>query len=168
MCVNFYHILLKLIRAELQAKIPKQSGDSGESDVKYEERIDKIITDICNQEYVKLTLIKYIFEILPEKIIKIVLKLFEDNDEDKSSDILSQLRFIERFLEKSQILGIDKGENKIIKILRDYVYPYFKEYFDTHIKNLKKITDGYLSIIGDLSIKLEIYNAVLDKKNKEK
>lgn len=165
MCVNFYHILLKIIRAELHAKIPKQSG---ESDVKYEERIDKIITDICNQEYVKLTLIKYIFEILPEKIIKIVLKLFEDNDEDKSSDILSQLRFIERFLEKSQILGLDKGENKIIKILRDYVYPYFKEYFDTHIKNLKKITDGYLSIIGDLSIKLEIYNAVLDKKNKEK
>jgi len=165
MCVNFYHILLKLIRAELIVKIPKQST---ETDDKYEERIDKIISDICNEDFAKSTLIKYIFEILPEKIIKIVLKLFEDDDEDKGADLLSQLKFIERFLERSQVLGIDKGENKIIKVLRDYVYPYFKEYFETHIKNLKKITDGYLSMIGDLSIKLEIYEAVLNKKTFEK
>ena len=166
MCVNFYHILLKLIRAELFVKT--QKNPATENDESYEIRIDTIINDICTQKYVDLTLNKYIFDILPEKIIKIILKLFEDDDEDKSSDVLSQLKFIERFLEKSQILGLDKGENKIIKILRDYVYPYFKEYFETHIKNLKKITDGYLSMIGDLSIKLEIYNDVLNKKITEK
>jgi ankyrin repeat protein len=166
MCVNFYHILLKLIRAELLVKIPK--NPASENDESYENRIDTIINDICTQKYVDLTLNKYIFDILPEKLIKIILKLFEDDDEDKSSDVLSQLKFIERFLEKSQILGLDKGENKIIKILRDYVYPYFKEYFETHIKNLKKITDGYLSMIGDLSIKLEIYDEVLNKKMTEK
>jgi hypothetical protein len=164
MCVNFYHIILKLLRAELQTKIIRTG-----TDIDYEETIDTEINKITSDiKLYKQNLKQYIFNNIPEKTIKIVLELFEEDDEDKDRDLISQFRFIEKFLEASPILSINRGENRIIKILHDYVYPYFKEYFQTHIKNIKKITDGYLSMISDFSVKLEIYKEIIDKKVKNK
>jgi ankyrin repeat protein len=154
MCVNLYHIILKLIRAEL-INIYTNIDDIQ----KYESFIDSKIKVIFKKTKLK----EYIFEILPQTLTKFVLNII-DEDDDKNTDITIQLKNIDRFIEQSEIY---KEDTKILKIMREYVYPYFKEYFQTNIMNLKKITDGYLAMIMDLSTKLEIYDNILNKKSSE-
>lgn len=152
MCVNLYHILLKLIRAELININPISTN----SPIDYENLIDIKIKDIFEKTKLK----NYIFEILPNTLTKYVLNIV-DEENDKNMDITLQLKNIDRYIELTEL---SREEIKINKILREFVYPYFKEYFNTNITNLKKITDGYLAMIMDLSTKLEIYDNILDKK----
>ena len=155
MCINLYHILIKLIRAEIINNIPNRTSDIQE----YENIINKNIEEIFENTKLK----DYIFETLPQTLTKYVLNIVDDED-DKNTDITLQLKNIDRFIEQSKIY---KEDTKITKILREYVYPYFKEYFQTNIINLKKITDGYLAMLMDLSTKLEIYDNILNKKSTE-
>ena len=152
MCVNLYHILLKLVRAELININPISTISSKD----YEDLIDIKIKDIFEKTKLK----NYIFEILPNTLTKYVLNIVDEED-DKNIDITLQLKNIDRYIELTEL---SREEIKINKILREFVYPYFKEYFYTNITNLKKITDGYLAMIIDLSTKLEIYDNILDKK----
>lgn len=154
MMINLYHIILKLLRVELTNILNS------------EDEIEKQIENILNNKIKDKSLKEYLFNDseLPEYITKAVLNIKDDNeDELKDFDVLSRLKNIDKFIESNDILS----NSQIIKLLREYVYPYFKDYFQTNIVNLKKVTDGYLSMLLDFSTKLEIYDRIIDKSKSE-
>lgn len=159
--VNLYHILLKLLRKEVISKIQKKETDTEEQ---YNINIDDTITKIINTKINDITIKDYLFDIIPEKIVKISLEIFEyEDDDDKNKSILDLLSFIEKLLISNTQIQINKEESKMIKLLNQNVYPYFKNYFEINIKKLKKITDGYYSMLLNQNNNIYILDKVLKK-----
>lgn len=128
-----------------------------------EEEIDKKVIDIVKSDIKGMNIKHYIFDILPKKIIKNTLNLYEDEeDDDKSLTLVNLMEFVNKLLETNMVVSITK-EDKIIKTLSEYVYPYFKDYIDINLKMMKKLTDAYLSMILSLNTKLDLYSVVLEK-----
>lgn len=165
MIVNLYHTIIKLLRSELMVKIPKTTDD-----IKYHQDIDKKIDNIMSQNVGNINIKDYLFEILPEKLVKVSLGIYEnDEDYDRNTQIITLLTYIDTILTStSEFALINVDESKTLKILSQNVYPYFKNYFEINIKKMKKISDGYLSMILNLSTKLNILEIVLQKAKTEK
>ena len=165
MITNLYHTIIKLLRAEIQLKIPRIST---EDEVEYYKKIDDKITAIINTEVNKNNLLNYLFEILPEKIVKISLNIYEDeNDDDKNTSIINLLLFIDKILIANTEFALTKENSKTLKMLSKDIYPYFKNNFEINIKRMKKIADGYFSMILNFSSKLEILEQILEKAKNE-
>ena len=163
MLVNLYHIIEKLVRLELMDKIPMPSDDE-----QYYKELDDDVEEIMNTTVLNLSIRKYIFEIIPKKILKVSLQIYEnEDDEDKNTNLINIFDFINKLFESNTEISI-KSDSKIIKTLNTYVYPYFKEYLDINIKMMKKITDGYFSMIISLEPKLEIFDMIIKKAISEK
>ena len=163
MLVNLYHIIEKLVRLELIDKLPMPSNER-----KYYKELDDDVEKIMNTTVLNLSIRKYIFEIIPKKILKVSLQIYEnEDDEDKNTNLINIFDFINKLLESNIEISI-KSDSKIIKTLNTYVYPYFKEYLDINIKMMKKITDGYFSMIISLEPKLEIFDMIIKKAVSEK
>lgn len=165
MLVNLYHIVQKLIRVELASKLPNvDPTNEDENNKTVDENVIKIVTAEINGISIK----KYIFEILPKKIIKNTLSLYEnDEDDDKSTTLVNLLEYINKLLEPNIVISITK-DDKIIRTLNEYVYPYFKDYIDINLKMMKKLTDTYLSMIISLNPKLNMFNLMIKKAITEK
>ena len=165
MMVNLYHIIEKLLRVELVNKIPKLSS---ETEIDYENKLDKKVEKIIESTINNVNIKTYLFDILPAKLIKNVLNLYEnDDDDDKKINIISLLEFINKILETNTIIQINKENSKIITTLDGHVYPYFKEYLDISINYIKKFTDGYLSTLLNLSSKLNLFYNIVKKAKTE-
>ncbi len=166
MIINLYHVILKLLRTELEGKIPKQTG---EDDDVYHAKIDDNVDKIINTTVNNVNLKKYLFEKLGEKLVKICLGIFEDDtDPDKSGNIINLLTFIDKILVANTTISMTRESSKTLKLLNQNVYPYFKNYFDINIKKLKQVTDNYLSMLLGFSTKIEILDKVLQKAVQEK
>jgi len=164
--VNLYHIIEKIIRTELTYNTPQLSG---QSQIEYEKELDKKVKEIISSSVNDINIKKYLFEIMPQKIIKIVLNIYEnEEDDDKKINLLNVFDFIIKILETNTILIINKEHSKIITTLETYVFPYFKEYIDTTIITMKKFTDGYLSMIINISSKLKTFKLIMNKAKLEK
>jgi len=164
MIVNLYHLLLKLLRNELRSKIPQQA----KTDIEYSKLIDDKIKEIFTSRYNNISLKEYLFGVVPEKIVKITLEIFEhEDDDDKTKNIVELLGYIDKLLYSNSQSLINKDDSKLIKILNQNVYPYFKNYFEINIKKLKKITDGYYSMLNNFSNKLVILDKILIKAKTE-
>jgi ankyrin repeat protein len=166
MIVNLYHTIIKLLRADLIIKIPQQSD---ERDNAYNIKIQNIINEIMDTEINNVSLKKYLFETLTEKLVKVTLNIYEgDDDDDKNTNIITLLTFIDKLLAsntKFSIINVD--ESKTLKMLTQNVYPYFKNYFEINIKKMKKVVDGYLSMLLTFGLKLNILQKVLQKAKTE-
>ena len=163
MLVNLYHIIEKLVRLELIDKLPISSNER-----KYYKDLDDDVEKIMDTTVLNLSIQKYIFEIIPKKILKVSLQIYEnEDDEDRNTNLMNIFDFINKLLEANTQISI-KSDSKIIKTLNTYVYSYFKEYLDANIKMMKKITDGYFSMIISLAPKLEIFDIIIKKAISEK
>ena len=164
--VNLYHIIEKLIRVEITNKIQRVSG---QTQIDYERELDETVTKIIESTVNNINIKIYLFDTLPEKIIKILLNLYEnDDDDDKKTNIITLFEFINRILETNTIMQINKDTSKIIPTLNEHVYPYFKEYLDSTVTNMKKTIDGYLSNILNLYSKLNLFKNIVNKAYTEK
>jgi len=163
--VNLYHMILKLLRSELISKIPHKST---ESDISYFSMIDQQVKNIVTTKLNDISLIDYLFDILPEKLVKISLEIFEyDEDDDKNKSLIEVLSHIDKFISVNTTIQINKEDSRMLKLLSQNVYPYFKNYFEINIKKLKKIADGYYSMLNNFSGKLNILQKVLAKAQTE-
>ena len=164
MLVNLYHIIEKLVRLELIDKLPMLSNER-----KYYKDLDDDVEKIMNTTVLNLSIKKYLFEIIPKKVLKVSLQIYEnEDDEDRNTNLINIFDFINKLLEANTETISIKSDSKIIKTLNTYVYPYFKEYLDANIKMMKKITDGYFSMIISLEPKLEIFDMIIKKAISEK
>lgn len=163
--VNLYHMILKLLRKELISKVQKKETDTQEQ---YNDYIDETIKKIINTKINNITIKEYLFDIIPEKIVKLSLEIFEyEDDDDKNKSIIDLFNFIEKFLILNEQIQINKDDSKMLKLLNQNVYPYFKNYFEINIKKLKKITDGYYSMLLNFNDKIYILDKVLQKAHTE-
>jgi ankyrin repeat protein len=162
MIVNLYHTIIKLLRADLMMKIPQQST---ETDYDYNIKIQDKINKIMSTEINNITLKDYLFETLTEKLVKVTLNIYEgDDDDDKNTNIITLLTFIDKILaSNTEFAIINSDESKTLKMLTQSVYPYFKNYFEINIKKMKKVIDGYLSMLLTFGFKLKILQKVLQK-----
>jgi ankyrin repeat protein len=164
--VNLYHIIEKLIRLEVVNRIQRLAT---QSEVEFEQELDDKVRNIINSSINNVNIKMYLFEVLPNKLIKIVLNLYEnDDDDDKKLNLLNVFDFIIKILEANTTVIINKDNSKIITTLETHVFPYFKEYIDTTIVSMKKFIDGYLSMILNLSSKLKIFRHIVNKAHLEK
>ena len=164
--VNLYHIIEKLLRVEIVNKIQRLSN---QPQIDYEKELDEKVKKITESTINNVNIKTYLFDVLPEKLVKSVLNLYEnDDDDDKKTNIITLFEFINKILEANTIIQINKDNSKIITTLDAHVYPYFKEYIDIVINNMKKFTDGYLSMLLDLSSKLSLFRHIVNKAYKEK
>ena len=162
MIVNLYHTIIKLLRADLMMKIPQQST---ETDYDYNIKIQDKINKVMSTEINNITLKDYLFETLTEKLVKVTLNIYEgDDDDDKNTNIITLLTFIDKILaSNTEFTIINTDESKTLKMLTQNVYPYFKNYFEINIKKMKKVIDGYLSMLLTFGFKLNILQKVLQK-----
>ena len=164
--VNLYHILEKLIRLELTNRIQKLQT---QTQIEFEQELDEKVKNIINSSVNNVNIKMYLFDILPEKLIKLVLNLYEnDEDDDKKANLLNIFDFIIKILEANTTLVINKDNSKIISTLEIHVFPYFKEYIEATVTSMKKFTDGYLSMILNLSSKLKGFRHIMHKASLEK
>ncbi len=161
--INLYNMILKLLRNEMITKNPIKSS---ENEVAYHKMIDEKVMDIMSTRINNLTLKEYLFDIIPEKIVKISLEIYGEDD-DKNKSIIDLLNYIEKFLISNALIQINRDDSKLIRLLNQNVYPYFKNYLEINIRKFKKITDGYLSMLNSFSNNLSILDKVLWKAQSE-
>ena len=119
------------------------------SDLEYGQYLEKYITKIVyNESNGESELMKYIIDVIPNKVVKFVLKIYEgDGDPDKKIKTLDEILIpIKTILINNTLLPINQTTS-IIKNLDDYVFPYFKDYFELFITEAKHITDSYYQSI---------------------
>jgi hypothetical protein len=164
----------------------KPKGDNYDSDKKYYEDISKdlnellqsidfkIVKDIIvttprksNKKEIKdIKLIEYILDIISEKAVKIVTKIYEnENDPDKNLDLGTLLNSIGDIISTNTIIPITE-KSRIINDLKETINPYFKNYFEIYITKMKNITDNYLKLLITESKYVSITN-IITKKAKE-
>jgi segregation and condensation protein B len=105
----------------------------------------------------------YIFNVLPEKLIKISLKLKTDDGdktlEDDPKTLIENISNILKILEPS----LFNPNTTLINNLRDYIYPYYTDIINIIIKNLFTLSKNYFKLLkttGDLTyILLILYDS---------
>ena len=129
---------------------------------KYVETIQNIIEEIINKSTTDGSpLMKYIFALLPIKMVKNSLSIYEgpndgEDDVDRKNTMESLFLHINKILELSTTTGLNKS--LLTENLKDYVFPFYIEYSTLFIKEMKKLIDGYLRHIQGHNNILEILN----------
>jgi len=184
-CTNYYNIIQKMIKTYIMSVKPK--GDNYDSDEKYYEVISKdlnellqsidfkivkeIIDTTSRKSYKKdikdIKLIEYILDIISEKSVKIVTKIYEnENDPDKNLDLGTLLNSIGDIISTNTIIPITE-KSRIINDLKEFINPYFKNYFEIYITKMKNITDNYFKLLITESKYVSITNIITKKAKKE-
>lgn len=153
--LNLYNVIQKLLKLHLENKF-ELDRPIPDRIINIDGEIKKILTDKIKN---------YIFDSVPQKIVKITLGIFEsDEDPDKKLDMPTIFSDLNKMIIQNANL---KDDSNIIKTLNDGVYPYFTEYFQMNITYMKKIVDSYYGMIHNLSKKIKILHLVLNKAKDE-
>jgi hypothetical protein len=173
MCVNLYHVILKLIKNHVIQLNPM--GQLYRSQKDYNDFIEETVKSVVitsgtgksNSER-DTKFIEYIMKIISEKAIKSSLGIYEhDSDPDKDIDLLAYLNEINKRLMSNTTVSLSDSSS-VIKSLNDYVFPYFKDYMEIYIKHMKQMIDNYLKCLYTYNKYLKIVKSVADKAVKEK
>lgn len=173
MCVNLYHVILKLIKNHVVELNPMGSHYSTINNYNkfIEETVKGIIitsgTGKSNSEK-DSKFIEYIMSVISEKAVKSSLNIYEhDADPDKDVNLLAYFAEINKRLMSNTVTFIAES-SPIIKSLNDYVYPYFKDYMEIYIKHMKQMIDNYLKCLYTYGVYLKIVGNVAIKASAEK
>ena len=151
-CINLYYVIIKLLKSHLIGL--------NETETETETEIKNILNKDDSE------IIKYIMDILPEKIVKKVLNIYEnENDLDKNIDIETYFKNINILLMNNDTV-ILSDSSQIINILNDIIYLYFIKYMSIYIKYMKQIIDNYFRNLLTLNNQLNIVVLLLEKKDK--
>jgi ankyrin repeat protein len=157
-----YHVIIKMLITHV-----KEITTDGET---VNEEYSKSIRDIV-YEMLKdgprdtSNLLHYMLEVLPKKATKVVLRIYSGPDEgegdpDKDTDLMKLFDNITKMFETNTVMPIG-SESSMITNLKDYVYPYFKDYTEMIILEMKQLIDGYLRALKYQANFLEIINDVV-------
>ena len=161
--VSFFGTLVKVIIVYIMS-LTTYSDNSKEKSDHIFEVLEKIITG----ENPKSELMKYIFDVLPTKLVKVVLKIYNgDNDPDRDNTIEKLLAPITNMIETNMILSI-KSDSSLIENLNKDVYKFYKKYFELIISQMKTLADNYLQSLTHQSSSLEILKKLFKKASEEK
>jgi hypothetical protein len=166
--INLLNIIQQLIREEIRMKTPYDTK-TYPTELYYNDIIDSKLKDVLLASKVKGTkLNEYILEELIEKLIKNNFDLYEDSyEKENMKDSNSLFLEINKLLEANGIINLDE-KSLVMKELREKIYPYFKEYIETNLKQIKKYVDGYMNSLANYSNIVSIYTMIMTKAQTEK
>ena len=100
-------------------------------------------------------LFEYIMNVIPIKIVKITLQIFDEYDYDKTLSIEQIFQEINQILKTNIKLNIS-DDTTLIKNLDEYIYPFFKDWLEMFIKEMKSSSELYIKNILYQSKYIEI------------
>ena len=126
----------------------------------YQEYIIKLLKQILDNKNNKSELITYLFEDMPEKLVKSTLNIYDtDADPDYKKPIDSIFNEIIKIIKSSSLNIINTGDDsELIKNLNTYVIPYYKEYSTVIINELFDLTNKFFKHLEGMHNLLEIYS----------
>lgn len=174
-CNSLYLAIIKNLVKYIQAINPKDIGGEvfkiyQRNPNKYDEFVKDTINSIIDFNYgIKGAkpdpkLQKYLFNILPIKIVKYILKIYSgDEDEDRTISSIEELfEPINIIIKRNTSLPIT-DESSIIKNLEDIIYPYYKDLLINSVTLMKVLIDNYNSFILNEGRYLEILDLIINK-----
>lgn len=118
----------------------------------YQKFILNIVVQIINEKKTNVnnnasTLMNYIFDILPVKIVKVILQIFSnENDTDRNETTNTLFEFINTILKSSTVLSISE-QSPLLVNLKEFIYPVFITYIELYVIAMKNLIDNYLKFI---------------------
>jgi len=139
---TFYYTIVKTISKYVSELIlSDQFINKSEYSYYMEQYMKKIIN---NKNNGTSELMQYVIKILPEKVVKYVLKIYEGEvDPDQNIKSLDQLfEQIINIIKTNSTLPVN-DDSSIVKNLKAYIFPYFIDYCNHFVKEAKILTDNY-------------------------
>ena len=153
MIPNMFGAILKIIIKYISGMYPKSSFGSSYPDEKYQKYIVSLVINLIDPDVsVRASnLMNYMFDILPLKLVKVVLQVFEGSDDgsgdvDKNERVESLFDHINSIIVANTTVNIS-DKSFLLNTLKQDIYPYYADYFTMFIKEIKKVIDGYLRSI---------------------
>lgn len=110
----------------------------------YQEMIKNTVIEIIDSKG-NSKLMKYIFTEFPEKIVKVILNIYNgDDDSDKELDRDKIFNFIIEILNTVTQIG---SVSKLSSNINEHIFPYYKSYIESFVKIIKGTIDNYLKNI---------------------
>lgn len=163
-CTNYYVVLLKLVLNFVTTK----NSNKLESNIQSRK---KIINDTMNlillDDNNENALLNYVMYKLPDMVVRSKLNISKHNKDPIKRTNTSKL-----LNDAVDIIVNNKGttitnDDKLIKNIREYIVPYFVEYFDAYISESQNIVNKYLRHISNVSRDMEIYMLIKARSDEE-
>lgn len=155
--INYlYTTIIKMIIKQLEESYDLTKHISRKD---YQDHIVLLLEKILNNNNGKSQLIKYLFEDMPEKLVKTILGIYDtDADPDSKKSLDSIFNEIITIIKKSSTTIINTDENsKLINDLKSYIIPYYKEYSKIITFELFELTNKFFKHLSGMYNLLEIY-----------
>jgi ankyrin repeat protein len=177
MCVTLYDTILEGLTRYVVSIFPySEQTKMYKNDSEYHKYIVDLILSTVNENG-KIgssgsRLLSYIFNIMPCKIVKVVLDIYEGENEgeadpDKTSSLEQIFEQISVILSSNTSINFE-SDNIFINNLKEYVYPYYIDYMEMIIKEMFNIISNYLRSLQYQSKMLDIIEELSIKAEKEK
>jgi hypothetical protein len=158
MMVNLYNIIQQLIKKVLTSMY-LYSATIYKNEESYNKIIDDKIKNIMTASYNKQEILhNFIFENLPEILIKTTLEIYEDDSEKTKLKLQDQFDFIKKIIEPQLGDSYKNIREEMIKVNK-----YFTEYLTENCKQMKLIMDGFIHCVINLGEAVNITVDVVDK-----
>ena len=120
----------------------------------------------------KSRLIKYVFGVMPMKVIKTILQIYEGENEgeadgDKTNTLESLFLHINKIIGSATIINVHENSS-LMSNLKDYVYPFYISYVELFVKEMKNILDNYLKSLQYQCASIHILQLLADKAMSER
>lgn len=160
-CVNLYGTILKGLTKYIISIFPYYNKNfvpnSNDKNVIFNNETDyyyyvmTLIFNIINDEGHGIKdsrLLKYIFTTLPTKVVKIILEIYEgenegEEDPDRNTNLELIFDYISTILESTTVIDLKK-DTTFLTNLKNYVYPYFISYLELFVKEMFNLISNYL------------------------
>ena len=169
---SMYHSIVKTITKYVKSINPPPNNNVTTSlkydDIQYSEFINKsvesiLVTENNNQS----SLIKYIFDFLPLKLVKITMNIFDgDSDPDRIYNRDDLYEKILKIIMLNTSLPLSDNSS-LIKNMKEILIPYFKDFNELFINEAKILVDGYFGYLISESNLLKILSILLNQSLKE-
>ncbi len=152
-----YLTITKMLIKQLEETYKK---DALKLDAEYQKFIVAKIKDILDDKTTSSSLIQYLFVEMPEKFVKISLKIYDgDNDPDMSLTINGLFDKLIRIIQRSSNRIINTDEtSKFIIDLRGAIIPYYTEYTNIIINELYTLTNNFFNHLEGVRELTHIFN----------
>ena len=166
LCAMLYSMIVKLITKHVESI--NTNNINLVSPEQFSIYISSIVQNVINVGKNGSALLKYIMDVLPRKIVKITLNIFEnEHDPDKTLTSNKVFDHIINILVSQKVIPITKN-SIFVQQMNDYIFPYFLDIFALFINKLKTMMDNYMAYLINESRQINILAILLDKASHEK
>lgn len=155
--VTMYETILKSITKYMISSFPN-NGTVYQTIEQYQNYILNSIIGIIDGETNKSKLMKYIFDVLPLKVVKVILQIYEginegETDIDRSTTIDELFMNIVKLLESNTTISFPE---EYLAGLKNNIMPYYIDYVGMFVKEMKNLVDAYLRTLQQNTANLEM------------